>query len=122
MPATEGNAVLRYHLAGRLLLRLPPPKNPPRTGYKKIEGPLVCGPDIHYNLEAHMKIKVLRLGHSANVIEVPAGTSVEEALDGNHIPRQGYSISVNGLGAGPSTTLGDEDVVTLVPKVEGGRR
>ncbi len=68
-----------------------------------------------------MKVKVLRLGHSATVIEVPAGTSIEEALDSNDIPRQGYSISVNGLGAGPVTALGEGDVVTLVPKVEGGR-
>jgi sulfur carrier protein ThiS len=68
-----------------------------------------------------MKTKVLRLGHSATVIEVPAGTTIEEALDSNEIPRQGYSISINGLGAGPATVLGDGDVVTLVPKVEGGR-
>lgn len=67
-----------------------------------------------------MQIKVLRLGHSATVVDVPAGSSIEEALDSNQIPRHGYSISVNGLGAGPHTTLGDSDVVTLVPKVEGG--
>ena len=69
-----------------------------------------------------MKIKVLRLGHSATVIEVPAGVSIEEALESNHIPREGYSVSVNGLGASPHTTLGDDDVVTLVPKVEGGQQ
>ena len=67
-----------------------------------------------------MNVKVLRLGHSATVVDVPAGSSIEEALDSNQIPRHGYSISVNGLGAGPHTTLGDSDVVTLVPKVEGG--
>ena len=67
-----------------------------------------------------MKVKVLRLGHSATVIEVPAGTAIEEALESHDIPRQGYSVSVNGLGAGPATALGDGDVVTLVPKVEGG--
>ena len=67
-----------------------------------------------------MQIKVLRLGHSATVVDVPAGSTIEEALDSNQIPRHGYSISVNGLGAGPHTTLGDSDVVTLVPKVEGG--
>ncbi len=67
-----------------------------------------------------MKVKVLRLGHSATTIEVPAGTPIEEALESNDIPRQGYAISVNGLGAGPATALGDGDVITLVPKVEGG--
>ena len=69
-----------------------------------------------------MKVKVLRLGHSATVIEVPAGSSIEEALEANEVPRQGYSLSVNGLGAGPHTSLGEGDVVTLVPKVEGGQR
>jgi molybdopterin converting factor small subunit len=67
-----------------------------------------------------MQIKILRLGHSATVIEVPAGTTIEEGLTANDIPRQGYSVSVNGLGAGPATALGDGDVVTLIPKVEGG--
>ena len=68
-----------------------------------------------------MNIKVLRLGHSATVVEVPAGTPIEEALDSHDIPRQGYSVSVNGLGAGPATALGDGEGVTLVPKVEGGK-
>jgi sulfur carrier protein ThiS len=67
-----------------------------------------------------MKVKVLRLGHSATVIEVSTGATIEEALEANDIPRQGYSISVNGLGAGPAAALGDGDVITLVPKVEGG--
>ena len=68
-----------------------------------------------------MKIKVLRMGHSASVIEVPAGTTIEEGLAANDIPKEGYAISVNGLGAGPATALGEGDIVTLVPKVEGGR-
>ena len=68
-----------------------------------------------------LKVKVLRLGHSATTIDVPAGTTIEEGLAANEIPKEGYSISVNGLGAGPATALGDGDVVTLVPKVEGGR-
>ena len=67
-----------------------------------------------------MNVKILRLGHSATVVDVPAGSSIEEALDSNQIPRHGYSISVNGLGASPHTSLGEGDVVTLVPKVEGG--
>jgi molybdopterin converting factor small subunit len=37
------------------------------------------------------------------------------------VPYGGHAISVNGLGAGLSTALGDGDIVTLVPKVEGGR-
>ena len=67
-----------------------------------------------------MNIKILRLGHSATPVEVPAGTSIGEALDSHSVPMQGYSLSVNGLGASAHTVLTDGDVVTLVPKVEGG--
>jgi len=67
-----------------------------------------------------MKVKVLRLGHSATIVEVADGATIEEALQPNEIPSQGYSISVNGLGASLSAGLADGDVVTLVPKVEGG--
>jgi len=67
-----------------------------------------------------MKVKVLRLGHSASIVEIADGATIEEALQQNEIPSQGYSISVNGLGAGGNAGLADGDVVTLVPKVEGG--
>ena len=67
-----------------------------------------------------MNVKILRLGHSATTVDVPAGMSIGEALDSHSIPLQGYSLSVNGLGASAHTALGDGDVVTLVPKVEGG--
>lgn len=69
-----------------------------------------------------MKVKVLRLGHSATVVDVPAGSTVREALESHQIPQEGYSVSINGLGAGLHTALGEGDVVTLVPKVEGGVR
>ena len=67
-----------------------------------------------------MKVKVLRLGHSANEVEVPAGSTVEEALAKAGVPMQGHSLSVNGLGAGPSTGLAETDCIVVVPKVEGG--
>ena len=68
-----------------------------------------------------MKVKVLRLGHSASEVEFEAGMTVREALEGSSLPWQGYSVSVNGMSASYSTALGDGDMVTLVPKVEGGR-
>jgi len=67
-----------------------------------------------------MNVKILRLGHSASVVDVPAGTSIGEALDTHNVPVQGYALSVNGLGASAHTALSEGDVVTLVPKVEGG--
>lgn len=68
-----------------------------------------------------MKVKILRLGHSAYELDAPAASTVLQALEQAEIPTEGYSVSVNGLGAGPSAELSDGDVVTLVPKVEGGR-
>lgn len=68
-----------------------------------------------------MKVKVLKLGHSAHEVEASPGMTVREVLDRAGLPSEGYSLSVNGLGAGPSTALGEGDIVTLVPKVEGGR-
>jgi len=68
-----------------------------------------------------MKIKVLKLGHSASEVESNVGSTVQEVLDKAGLPFGGHAISVNGLGAGLSTALGEGDIVTLVPKVEGGR-
>ena len=67
-----------------------------------------------------MNIKILRLGHSARNSEAPAGATIAEVLDAVSLPSTGYAISVNGLGASTTTALADGDVVTLVPKIEGG--
>ena len=69
-----------------------------------------------------MRIKVLKLGSSAHEVDANPGSTVQEVLDKASLPSGGHQISVNGLGAGPSTALGEGDIVTLVPKVEGGRR
>ncbi len=69
-----------------------------------------------------MQIKVLRLGHSARHVDIAAGATVGEVLAREDLPTQGYAISVNGLGASQTTVLSPDDVVTLVPKVEGGTR
>lgn len=67
-----------------------------------------------------MEIKVLRLGHSARHVSVAAGSTIGEVLNQESLPTEGYAISINGLGASLTTALADGDVVTLVPKVEGG--
>ncbi len=69
-----------------------------------------------------MQIKILRLGHSARHHEAAAGATVGEVLDAVDLPAAGHAISVNGLGASTTTGLSDGDVVTLVPKVEGGSK
>ena len=67
-----------------------------------------------------MKVKVLKLGSCAREVDAEVNSTIQEALDKADLPSQGYSVSVNGMGAGQSTALGEGDIVTLVPKVEGG--
>jgi sulfur carrier protein ThiS len=67
-----------------------------------------------------MNIKILRLGHSARTTEIASGSPVSEALEAEGLGSDGYAISVNGLGAGLNAALAEGDVVTMVPKVEGG--
>jgi len=67
-----------------------------------------------------MKVKVLKLGSCAREVDAEANATVQEALERAELPSQGYSVSINGMGAGLSTALGEGDIVTLVPKVEGG--
>lgn len=69
-----------------------------------------------------MKIKVLRLGHAARHVEAAAGSTIAEILEANDISSQGYSISVNGLGASANTALEDGDSLVLVAKIEGGSK
>ena len=69
-----------------------------------------------------MNIKILRLGHSARHHEAAAGDTVGQALDAVDLNPEGHAISVNGLGASTTTGLSDGDVITLVPKVEGGNK
>ena len=68
-----------------------------------------------------MTIKRLKLGHSARELDIPAGSTMGDALEHADLGHSGHSLSVNGLGAGLTTALGDGDVVCMTPKIEGGR-
>jgi hypothetical protein len=67
-----------------------------------------------------MRIKLLRLGHSARPLDLDDGATVQTAIDQAGIEVYGHSISVNGLGAGTDTSLADQDVLVISPKVQGG--
>jgi len=67
-----------------------------------------------------MRVKVLKLGHSTREADVPAGSNIENVLNKADFDPAGYSITINGLGAGLGAAVSDGDIVTLVPKVEGG--
>lgn len=68
-----------------------------------------------------MKVKVLKLGQAAKELDIPAGTTVEEAINMSGFSIDGYSVALNGTGANLSAHVKDEDIVSLVPKIEGGR-
>ena len=67
-----------------------------------------------------MKIKVLKVGHSARQADVPAGSTVQDALNKADFGAQGYSLTINGLGCSTGAAVSDGDIVTMTPKIEGG--
>ena len=67
-----------------------------------------------------MKVKVLKLGHSTREVEAAEGASVEDVLAASNLPDDGYSVTVNGVGAMLTGPVREGDVIALVPKVEGG--
>ena len=69
-----------------------------------------------------MQIKVLKLGHSAQELHnIEPGATVGQLIEEAAFSAAGYSLSLNGLGASRDAEVSDGDVVTLVPKVEGGQ-
>ncbi len=69
-----------------------------------------------------MKIKILKLGEAATEVDVPAGASVADAIAASQYGSAGYTRTLNGQMVFDSTKVNDGDVITLAPKVEGGRR
>ena len=67
-----------------------------------------------------MRVKILKLGSATREVDIPAGSNVTDALAKAELDNAGYSLTVNGMGCGAGTSLSDHDIVTLVPKVEGG--
>jgi len=54
-------------------------------------------------------------------MDLEDGATVQTAIDEAGIEVSGHSLSVNGLGAGKDTSLADQDVLVISPKVAGGR-
>ena len=68
-----------------------------------------------------MKVKILCLGRSAKEIDVPEGTTVEQAIAQAEFPKDSsYTRHVNGSHCMDSDILHENDVLTLVPQVKGG--
>ena len=68
-----------------------------------------------------MKIKVLKLGESAKEIDVPAGSTVGDAIKTAEYDGYGHTRSLNGQPVFDTAHVNEGDVLTLSPKIEGGR-
>ncbi len=68
-----------------------------------------------------MRIRLLILGKSADSVDVEADASVHEVLDHANVELEGRSVTVNGVGCDLSANLRDGDIVTITPKVQGGK-
>jgi len=70
-----------------------------------------------------MKVKVLFLGRSAKEIDLPEGSTVEQAIAKAEFPKDSsYTRHVNGAHCLDSDVLVDGDVLTLVPQIKGGEQ
>ena len=67
-----------------------------------------------------MKVKVLKLGQAAKELDIPSGTTVEEAINMSGFSMDGYSVALNGTGANLSAHVQEDNIISLVPKIEGG--
>jgi len=66
-----------------------------------------------------MKIKLFEIGRAIRDLQVPEGATLAEALCGIFENAE-VEVRVNGSPATRNTELNDQDVVTAIPKMEGG--
>lgn len=69
-----------------------------------------------------MKVFVMRIGHDVDTVTVANGATVEDAINASRFDRSGHQVTFNGGTVSLTHTLSDGDMITLVPKVEGGSR
>lgn len=67
-----------------------------------------------------MEITIKKLGESKTVLEVPAGTTVSDALDKMNWTSDGYKMMIGDRVVNDNAELRDGDVLTMSPKVEAG--
>ena len=72
-------------------------------------------------LRLHVKVKILCLGRSAREVDLPEGSTVEQAIGESGFPKDSaYSRHINGHPSFDTDVLQANDVLTLVPQVKGG--
>jgi sulfur carrier protein ThiS len=71
--------------------------------------------------EVKMKVTLITFGGGRELVEVPDGATVGDVLEAAGASSEGYKIQRNGVTTSPSATVEDGDILTVTPKVEGGR-
>lgn len=66
-------------------------------------------------------VKVAKLGARVVELYVPDGTTVGQAIVQAEFDAEGFEVRVNGTPARDADELSDGAIVTLVPKIKGGR-
>lgn len=68
-----------------------------------------------------MKVKVIKLGHCSVSVDVPEGSHVEEVLEQAGVLYEKCSLQLDGVTTNSDAEVDGEDrVLTITPKVEGG--
>lgn len=72
--------------------------------------------------ETPVRVRVLQLGRSVMDYAGQPGLQVSSALDGvGLVAAPGMDIRVNGTPADGATELRNGDIVTIIPRIKGGR-
>ena len=71
-------------------------------------------------VEGGARVKILKLGCSAEQVDVPDGSTLAEALVAANLDTAGYSIMKNGSVSNTLDKVSSGDVITLSPKISGG--
>lgn len=66
-------------------------------------------------------VKVAKLGEVVKEVLLPAGATVEDAIEAADVDSDGFDLRVNGVRAVENTELSGGAMITLVPAVKGGR-
>ena len=66
-------------------------------------------------------VKVARLGNTVVEVAVDDSASIQDALDAAGIMIESEDVRLDGRSASTSTPIGSASMITIVPKVKGGK-
>ncbi len=71
-------------------------------------------------MQSSVAVTLMSYGQGQRRLEVPAATTVDQAVRLGGFQAEGRRVAVNGRKSGGGATLVEGDVVTLIPRVQGG--